>query len=229
MDGRTLVRDEPPRIAVAVAEPLLLQGYGRQWVSLDAESLVMTPSGIMDFAVFGDGTKGPVTRHAQVIIVRPGNDFRWEFRPESYPVPGGFAFGRTVLGGRQLVSQLVRVDGEKDWFSAMWRASGRETPEFWLSRRFSFTPEKATRVAAEYREPWPECLDPDARNSVFLPRDCLDGFLKRSETVFDFEREIPGDVAGAESPSILVRPRFQPDMKRLAGELMEDMRLQFWR
>lgn len=228
--GVSLVRTEYPKVVIAANEPLALQGYGKQWVSFPTDYLGHKPSGYMEYAVYGEGGEGPVTRHAHAFIARPSNDDYWEFKPESYAVPGGFAIGKTVLGGKGWVAQFVRIDGEKDWFSAMWRASGRETPEFWIARRYSATPEKATRVVAEYREPWPECLDPDAvKDMVFFPQNCLDGFLKRAEAAFDFEREIPENGPGTDIPSVLVKPGFPPDMLRLAGELMEDLRIQFWR
>ncbi|CAK7068619.1 MAG: hypothetical protein DELT_01771 [Desulfovibrio sp.] len=229
MAGATLVRAEYPRMALAAKEPLTLQAYGRQWVSLPTDYLGHKPTGFMDYAVYGEGEEGPVTRHAHVAIVRPSNDNYWEFKPESYPVPGGFAIGRAVIGNKSWTAQLVRVDGERDWFSAMWQASGRDVPEFWLSRRFSATPERATRVIAEYREPWPECLDPAVRDVTFVRAECLDGFLRRAEAAFDFEQEIPTESPGPSGPSVLVKPHFPPDMLRLAGELMENLRLQLWR
>lgn len=228
--GASLVRTAYPRVAIAANEPLALQGYGKQWVSFPTDYMGHQPSGFMEYAVYGEGAEGPVTRHAHALIARPSNDNYWEFKPESYPVPGGFAIGKAVLGGKGWTAQLVRIDGEKDWFSAMWHESGREVPEYWIARRFSATPEKATRVVAEYREPWPGCLDPDGiKDMAFYPKGCLDGFIERSEAAFDVAGEIPEEEKGTDIPSILVKPRFSPDMKRLVGELMEDLRIQFWR
>lgn len=64
---------------------------------------------------------------------------------------------------------------------------------------------------------------------AFYPKGCLDGFIERSEAAFDVAGEIPEEEKGTDIPSILVKPRFSPDMKRLVGELMEDLRIQFWR
>jgi hypothetical protein len=229
--GLALVRTSYPRIVMQANAPLLLQGYGREWVSLPTDFLGIQPSGAMDYAVYGEGTDGPVTRHAHVFVVRPNNDQAWWFQPESYPAPGGLSIGKQEMGGRGWTVQILRVDGQKDWFSAMWQTSGRAVPERWVARRFSATPERATRVVAEYREPWPECLDPDAKDLLLVSASCLEGFIARSNAAFSVgdDGAAPEDAAAAApgAPSVLAGPPFSPDMKRLAGELNEEDRL--WR
>lgn len=231
VSGNSLVRTAYPRVSIEANAPLTLQGYGRQWVSLPTEYMGAQPAGSMDYAVYGEGSEGPVTRHAHAIIVRPGNDYNWYFQPESYPAPGGIHIGRKDVDGYRWVTQILRVDGEKDWFSAMWRESGREVPAFWIARRFSATPERATRIAAEYREPWPECLDPGAKDLLFARPECLEGFIARSDAAFVLNLR---PVGNADEPpaaaSVLRRPPFPPDMKRLAGELQqEDFSFRRWR
>ncbi|MDL2210173.1 DUF4851 domain-containing protein [Desulfovibrio sp. OttesenSCG-928-O18] len=231
VSGNNLVRTAYPRTSIAAKTPLILQGYGRQWVSLPTEYMGMQPTGGMDYAVYGEGSEGPITRHAHAFIVRPGNDYNWYFQPESYPAPGGVHIGRKDIDGYRWVTQILRVDGEKDWFSAMWKESGRDVPEFWIARRFSATPERATRVVAEYREPWPECLDPGVKDLVFVRASCLEGFLERADAAFTLNMGAPENAEEPPAaPSVLRRPPFPPDMKRLAGELQqEDFSFRRWR
>lgn len=231
VSGNSLVSTAYPRLTIAANAPLSLQGYGRQWVSLSTEYLGLLPTGRMDYAVYGEGSEGPVTRHAHALIVRPGDDQTWYFQPESYPAPGGIHIGRKDVDGYRWVTQILRVDGEKDWFSAMWKESGRDVPALWIARRFSATPDRATRIAAEYREPWPECLDPAVKDLVFVREECLGGFLARADAAFTLNMRPEGDAdAPPTVPSALRRPPFSPDMKRLAGELQqEDFYFRRWR
>lgn len=223
VSGQSLVRTAYPRVSITATGTLVLQGHGRKWVSLPTDVMGMEPSGIMDYAVYGEGDQGPVTRHAHALVVRPSSEYAWYFQPESYPAPGGFAIGRETVNDSRWVTQLLRVDGHKDWFSAMWVEAGRDVPEFWLARRFSATPERATRVVAEYREPWPECLDPGVQSLIFVREACLEGFLERADAAFTLNlraADIPPETPAPES--LLPRPSFAPDMKRLAGEVLQE-------
>ncbi|MCC8193468.1 MAG: DUF4851 domain-containing protein [Deltaproteobacteria bacterium] len=228
--GTSLVRTQYPRLTMTANPPLVLQGYGRQWVSLPTDYLGIEPSGIMDFAVYGEGTEGPVTRHGHVFVVRPSEDKRWRFKPESFKPFGGLAIGRKEINGYRWTVQVLRVDGEKDWFSAMWRESGREVPAFWLARRFSASPERSTRVVAEYREPWPDCLDPAAKNLLFVRKECLEGFFERSDRAFFLDMHEPEALEDPAAPQLVTKPAISPDMKKLAGELQEeDFLFRSWR
>lgn len=234
VSGTSLVRSAYPRLNIGVNEPLVLQGHGRQWVSLPTDFLGNYPSGIMDYAVYGleaeDGAGGSVTRHAHAFVVRPGDDDRWRFRPESFKPFGALSFGKREINGYRWTVQLLRVDGESDWFSAMWRESGRETPPLWLARRFSATPEKSTRVVAEYREPWPECLAPEVSELMFVRKECLEGFLARADDAFVLDMHAPDTIEAPSGQTALRKPAFPPDMGKLAGELYEDdMRFRRWR
>ena len=226
VSGTSLVRTGYPRLSIAANEPLVLQGYGRQWVSLPSEFLGNAPSGTMDYAVYGASDEqepeGTVSRHAHAFVVRPSDDVRWRFKLESFKPYGGLSFGKREINGYRWTVQLLRVDGESDWFSAMWRESGRETPPVWLAHRFSATPEKSTRVVAEYREPWPECLDPELTELTFVRKDCLEGFLARADEAFALDMHAPEIIEEPSSPAVLHKPAFFPDMGKLAGEVFED-------
>lgn len=230
VSGTALVRSGYPRCTISTNEPFTLQGYGRLWVSLPTEFLGFAPSGSMDYAVSSDAGEGPVVRHAHSLIVRPSDDIRWRFRPESFKPFGGLSLVKQDINGYRWTVQILRVDAERDWFSAMWRENGRETPEFWIARRFSATPEQATRVVAEYREAWPDCLEPEASDLVFVRRECLEGFLERSDAAFLLDMHASEIIEEPSASSRLQRPGGAPDMKKLAGELVEDsFRYRLWR
>ncbi len=228
ISGSSLARTRYPRLTISANPPLAMQAYGRQWVSLPSTYLGTEPTGEMDYIVYGDGGEGPVIRHAHALVVRPSNDMAWYFQPESSKGPGALAMGNAEVNGYRWTTQILRVDGETDWFSAMWRESGREVPALWIARRFSATPQRATRVVAEYREPWPECLDPEAKDLVFVRKSCLEGFLERSDAAFLLDMQAPETIEAPSGPSVLAKPPFQPDMKKLAGELREED-YSFWR
>lgn len=220
--GSTLTRTDYPRVSVTATPPLALQAHGRQWTSLPTDFLGLQPTGEMDYAVYGADEGGAVVRHAHAFFVRPSMERAWFFKPESYPAPGGLSLGRKDVDGYRWTTQTVRVDGETDWFSAMWRESGYETPKMWLARRFSATPDRNMRVVAEYREPWPECLDPDAKDLVFVRESCLKDFFDRADAAFVLEMRAVENYDVETAPSLLQKPPFPPDMKKLAGELMEE-------
>lgn len=228
--GSTLTRTGYPRVSVMANAPFELKGHGRQWVSIPTEYLGTKPSGTMDYAVYGQNEDGVVTRHAHALFAQPSDERAWYFKPESYPAPGGLSIGRNVINGYAWTDQIIRVDGETDWFSAMWRESGYTTPQLWIARRFSATPDRTLRVVAEYRESWPECLDRDVKDLVFAREECLGGFLERSAAAFTLQMQAAENPEQAAAPSVLAKPPFAPDMKKLAGELLEeDFSFRRWR
>ena len=222
VSGSALVRTEYPRAMVKANPPLELRAYDRQWVSMPTETFGSDTTTIMDYAVYGEGREGPITRHAHAIIVQPSNDRLWRFQPESFKGLDGLSIGTAEVNGSQWTVRIARVDGETDWFSAMWRESGRETPSMWLARRFSITPDRATRVIAEYREPWPDCLDPEAKDLMFASKSCLEGFLQRSDAAFELDLRVAGPRMEPNAPSTLTKPSFRPNMRKLVGELVEE-------
>ena len=222
VSGTALVRTGYPRLTAAANAPLVLQGYGRQWVSLPSDYMGILPSGAMDYTVYSEGAEGPVTRHAHVFAVQPSDEKRWYFKPDSLLPFDGLSFGRKDINGYRWAAQILRVHAGNDWFSAMWRDSGRGVPELWLARRFSATPDRSTRVVAEYREPWPECLDPEVKDLVFARQGCLEGFLERSDAAFSLDMHAPETLEAPAVPSLLPKPDFAPNMKKLAGELAQE-------
>ena len=221
ISGTSLTRTAYPRLTMTANPPLILQGYGNQWVSLPTEVLGIDPSGVMDYAVYGEGREGPINRHGHVMVVRP-NSTAWYFQPEGSRTHGTVATGRKVVGDYTWTAQVLRVNGATDWFSAMWAESGREIPEFWIARRLSGTPESATRVVAEYREPWPECLDPETENLLLVRRSCLEDFFKRADEAFTLDMHALEVIEAPAVASELRKPDFAPNMLRLAGELRRE-------
>jgi hypothetical protein len=221
MVGASLVSTQYPPVSVTVQPPLLARGHGREWASLRTPSLTATPLASFDYAVYSDTGEGLVTRHAHTIILRPSNTESWVFAPESQGVFGALSYRQTGMNGMTVTEQILPVAATSDWFSALWLANGRETPRRGLARRFSATPERAVRLVAEYREPWPECLPEDAASLSLVPGSCLEGFLSRSSGLFTFTPGVADASAIDNTASGLTAPNFPPDTRKLAGELRE--------
>ena len=211
-----------PPISVEVDSSLVLHGHGREWVTLATNLLTTRPLGSFDYAVYsGGGAEGPVTRHAHVIFLRPENTWTWVFVPESQGMLGALYYRQTAMDGMTVTEQIMPVSAKGDWLSALWRANGREVPERWLARRFSATPDRALRVVAEYREPWPACLPEDAASRLLVPGECLEDFLQNSGDIFTFIRSVRDADAIVSAPSGLKTPEISPNTRKLAGELRE--------
>ena len=222
VSGSSLIIADFPRLSMTANDPLVLQGYGRQRVSLPSNVLGLFPNGYMDYAVYGEGTEGPIIRHSHIMAVRPSDTARWRFKPESFIPFGGLSIGHKKVNGYVWAVQILRVNDASDWFSTMWRQNGRETPEFWLARRFSVTPERSTRIVAEYREPWPECLEPTTKDLLLVRSECLKEFIERSDAALSLDIRVPAAAMPFVVPTLLAKPAFLPEMRKLVGELREE-------
>ncbi len=218
VSGSSLFSTQYPPVAVAANAPLTLKGYGNLWVSLyNQESLTTQPTGSFAYAVYSGGDSGPVTRHAHALIVRPQSGV-WSFQLESFKGPDTFSLSKSDIGGITWTAQIMRVASRGDWFSAMWTENKRSVPELWIAKRFSATPDRQVRMVAEYREPWPECLDPMIPDLSLTPADCLKGFLGRADAAFTLDAPVPA-VQETPAPSMLHVPPVQPNTRKLAGEV----------
>ena len=219
VSGDTLTRTSYPPLSVTANAPFVLQGQGREWVTFESESLARQPLGQMDYAVYAPESTGPVTRHAHAFITLPTDDKRWEFLPENSPGGNVLALNKRELNGYTGIEQIIRVPSEGDWFSTLWTANGRDVPHIWLARRFMATPQRFLRVIAEYREPWPDCLDTQVKDLMFASSECLQGFFNRSQDVFTLRMAAdPARMPPAARP-FTNKPPFSANMKKLAGEL----------
>jgi hypothetical protein len=228
ISGSSLIHNSYPPVSISANTPLELQAYGREFVSLKSDILTLQPLGIFDFAVYSDSRQGPVTRSAHSIVLRLGNENAWVFTKESFKGSNSFSLSNTGFDGMAFTEQLMVVIARDDWFSDMWLASGREVPERWLAKRFSSSPSDDIRFVAEYREPWPACLDEEALR-LGLPASssydsCLRPFLRRAASAFTIQRQ-PGDtVLPPSGPTLLTRPDHAPNPTKLAGEVEQNDR-----
>jgi hypothetical protein len=189
---------------------------------------MLQPAGFFDFAVYSDALEGPLTVSAHSIMLRPTSDDLWRFTMESFKEPYTFSLSNTGFDGMAFVARLMVVQSAGDWFSDMWAASGRAVPERWIARRFSASPDQSVRYVAEYREPWPACLDEEALRLGLLSGasydSCLRPFMQRSEKAFSIERGAPETMLPPAGPVRLSIPPYAPDPTKLAGEVEQDDR-----
>lgn len=226
--GSALTRNAFPRMTLSANAPLSLRGYGALPVSFATDSLVTEASGEMYYALYAEDSAGLVMRGAHVLIAQISNDSRWMFQPDSGVARGVLAAGTTVLNGAVWTVRTLRIMNEEDWFSALWQANGRETPPVWIARRFTATPGGSMRVAAEYREPWPDCLDIGVTDLTFARAECLGGFMARSDQAFTLELHTTATGTEPLLPA-LTMPGFAPDMTRIAGRVTENISFMRWR
>jgi hypothetical protein len=191
---------------------------------------IIRPMASIDYAVFAEGTSGPVLRHAHAMLsILPRDIWRWEL--ESWPQPASLSLSKMEKDGKFWTVQILPLPALNDWFSAFWTGNNREVPRFWLLKRWSATPFEATRILAEYREPAPRCME-----EALLP---LEGILRKeqisppssTEILLLCHKEIRAFSARADAsvsleavplpgPGALpafTRPAMAPNMKRLAG------------
>ncbi len=220
--GTTLYHVGHPPAAITANAPLALQGHGRLWVTLySQDSLLEQPSASMAYAIYSDGNSGPVTRHAHALFVQPTSAL-WSFQLESFKGPGVLGLSKEDIGGLTWTMQIMRVPSQGDWFSDVWIENGRSVPETWLVKRFSATPERSTRMVAEYREPWPECLDDAAADLMLVSGTCLKDFMRRADAAFTLDQNQPPQEQAVTAPSALKLPAAMPNTRKLVGEVWKN-------
>jgi hypothetical protein len=223
--------------SVSVSSPLTLASTGT-FLGNVPSNVVTDPSAQFTYALFTDALRGPVTRHVHVILSElPQDAWRWEM--ETWAKPESLSYEKMSAHGKFWTIQILPVSAEADWFSAVWQANGRSTPDFWLSKRWSASPENQIRIVLEYREPAPLCMQErllatDAarhtdRNTFVLRGQTLRSGCEQAIEEFSRRADAAVDLGGlAQLPEkpvhmVTARPNFLPDMGALVGraELVE--------
>lgn len=226
-----------PNIAVSVAPPLRLAATGKRTAPTPSD-LNINPSTSFHYAVFADTEGGPVLRHAHTILSELDR-WSWRWEKETWAMPESLYYSTLDAGGKFWTVQMFPVTAATDWFSALWTENGRETPGFWLAKRWSSTPDDEIRVVAEYREPAPQCMRQRLTDAAGagknapplkgkdLRRGCdqeIDAFSLRADAVFVFDRAsgrepMPGVTTNNADPTLLTSvPGQQPKMNKLVGK-----------
>jgi hypothetical protein len=170
-----------------------------------------------------------VNRSAHILFSELSpNEWRWEM--ETWARPEVMSYAKSEIAGKYWTVQIMPVFSSSDWFSDLWRTNKRQTPDFWLAKRWSASPESYIRVVAEYREPAPQCLRKtlaaaprDAKNGYAVQgkdlwRDCgneIQDFSARADKAFLFDRAENLPAKGIHSLGL--QPTTQPQMEKLVG------------
>ena len=221
VNGNTLYHDAYPKIAVSANAPLQLRSAGKEWSSLESDTLMAQPLASFTYALYATTAEGLVTAHAHTMIVQPTNAERWIFLLEGHKLFNSLHYSEISRGGHGWTVQLMCIPSENDWVSGTWQANNRSVPELWLAKRFSGTPYKSTRVVAEYREAWPSCLNPEARDLFGTTAECLAGFHQRADAAFSLN-ETPLPEAPGNAPHLPGKSLISPDLAALAGRVERD-------
>ena len=214
--------------SISVSPPLTLAASGVLYANVPSD-INLKPSASFTYAAFTDTTEGEVSRHVHTIFSElPQSVWRWEM--ETWSKPQSITYTKMRTGGKNWVVQIMPVTASTDWFSELWRQNERQTPEFWLAKRWSARPEEEMKVVAEYREPAPLCmqarLESDARadKSLLVPhgrdlwRGCdeeIEAFSRRADQAVSLDRLLDTP----EKPLLVgnAKPEFSPDMAALVG------------
>lgn len=223
---------------IRVSPPLTLTLAGRATAAVPSDDALQAPIATMAFALFAEGGSGAVTRHAHTIFSElPRQAWRWEM--ETWAKREALLYATERAGGKDWTIQIFPVAATGDWISALWQKNGRQTPDLWLAKRWSSTPEEEMRLLAEYREPLPACLRDNLgwaageNGPAPLPRgkDLRRGcereikeFSTRADAVFDLEKRSDTPPAAPEAKTALL-PDMRPDMPALVGRAEAIMRL----
>ena len=218
-----------PRFSFTFDPALRLAGAGRMSAAVPSDTII-SPSASIHYAVFAEGTSGPVLRHAHALLsILPRDLWKWEL--ESWPQPASLSLTRMEKDGKFWTVQILPLPALGDWFSAFWSDNSREVPRFWLLKRWSATPFDATRILAEYREPAPRCMEesllplegiirkeqippPNGTEILLLCHKEIQAFSARADAAVSLEA-VPLPWPGA-LPAF-TRPAMAPNMKRLVG------------
>ncbi|MDL2291476.1 DUF4851 domain-containing protein, partial [Desulfovibrio sp. OttesenSCG-928-F20] len=141
---------------IKVNEPLTLGAEGKYRFFVPSDVLTR-PGASFGYAVYAEPGVGRVDKQIHCIASRLERG-AWRWEKETWARREAVSYSILSAGGRNWTVQMLPVDGEKDWFSALWAQKGRETPPFWLAKRWSATPDDDIRLVVEYREAAPQCL-----------------------------------------------------------------------
>lgn len=233
LSGQSVALSGRGAFRLNVAAPLELSASGNLRALVPADALPRPRAGF-EYALFGNGASGPVTLHAHSIISEVDR-YNWRWEKETWARHESVSYSTLRAGGRNWTVQVLPVTAEGDWFSALWTLNGRETPDFWLAKRWSATPEDELRLVVEYREPAPECMLEALRGAAAAAREDknarmpsgkeLARYCERPVTDFSHRADaaVSFDAAGGsfEPAGALLeaRPSKQPDMGRLVGRV----------
>ena len=190
------------------------------------------PMATFTYALFADPGTGPVMHHVHAIFSElPQSAWRWEM--ETWARPESLSYEQRSAGGRFWTIQILPVTARGDWFTALWQKNNRDTPDFWLAKRWSARPEDEIRIVLEYREPAPLCMQErlitadtarrtDRNAPMLRGRDLRPGcehaieeFSRRAEAAVNLNGL--ADLPEKPVQQLTAQPNFSPDMGRLVG------------
>ena len=217
--GNALTTNVRPYISIAGASSLLVKAHGRLWADSATDLAASNVSVAFNYAIFADSDSGPVTRYAYAAIARLSQSASWRFEPQSNRSDGAFSFGQD---GDWTV-QLLRVPGQGDWSSDIWRKNGRETSEFWIAKRWNSSLNAGSRVVMEYREPWPGGFDLVSSDFATLrgeAAEVVQAFIARADAAFVVEKTKGDFSKPAPQQKLTVDQGALPDIPKLVGRIL---------
>lgn len=218
-------------LRLTVHEPLALAAAGRFRTHIPAD-VMLPPLGSFAYALYAEPGNGPITRQVHCITSEIKRGV-WRWERESWTRPEALYASNMHADGKNWTIQILPIEGEKDWFNALWTLQSREAPAFWLAKRWSATPDDDIRLVVEYREEAPLCLRDsleaaaqDKKNNknyktvrgAALLRNCENAVTEFSHRA-DAALAFAGPTGPVVVPPSVPHPALSPDMGRLAGRV----------
>ncbi|MDR2801084.1 MAG: DUF4851 domain-containing protein [Desulfovibrio sp.] len=185
-------------VHVSVGPPLSLAASGRFSVPTPSDVMTNSPYADFLFAAFSEDGSGPVRASAHVILSElPYPDWRWEM--ETWARPESLRYSKLTAARRNWTVQIFPLMAGGDWFSELWTLNNRQTPDFWLAKRWSATPDEELRIVAEYREAVPACMREQLQSYAESRKNKEFGSLNGRELAGRCEREMEEFSARADA------------------------------
>lgn len=181
------------------------------------------------FAVYEAEANDPLMRAVTIAESHTSRGL-WRWSMESRPSKEALSFTKSKEAGQFMTLTIFPVLGKGDFFSALRAANGKPVPKGRLTARWSATPFEHVRVAAEYSEKMPDCIDGlmtgarDGKPEYELVdptrvwaacRQDVDAFKARAEAAVIREKSAAAPF-GATSPTFNM-PKEKPSLGKLMG------------
>lgn len=226
--GNTLTTNVRPYVSVRLDTAFTLLGAGKTLLAAKTDITTDEAAVWLHYAMFAaDAGDGPQKRFAWTAVARLETPKAWRFQPGG-TFPGAFSAnvpGLEPAFAGQWSGSLLRITADGDWTSGVLAENAQAAPNAWLAARWILHLNDATKVLAEYREPWPEDIDPqnmaDPRFLRDAALDYFDAFTRRAKAAFTVTKDKGDFKTASETPlPHFALPRSRPVVAQLIGEVV---------
>ena len=206
---------------LVISQPLQLSAKYTLWGFVPTDTSY-SPTASFAFQAYTNPSETALTQTAHTIVSTITQQ-KWQFALELSPQLGMLMQAKEKRGNVYETVQVLPVEAQNDFFSALYTANGKQVPALWIAKRWSSTPHAKTRVVREYREPASLCLQkmykdaPQAKSSQIWAScaDDLNTFSTRADAAFLFSQT---PQLNETLQTNFTLPQNRPNFKKLVGE-----------